>query len=133
MSETDPTEWADEYRAELLTVLAEAGASSELRTVANETDVNCRHSVCEELHKWADGEIPTGESVEKANRLGGGFFTTLWDGDLFDAFCQADSNNRTILAKAFSAEEIVQSSDKYALEYRQNLVEERWPEEIPRW
>lgn len=119
-------DWADEHRSELMDALETAGASEELRTIADTQVRGVRHSVLEELHKWSDGE-PTVDAAKKAARLGGGFFTTLWDGHLFEAFCQADSNNKKIIADAYEPTEIIDSGSRYDRAYRETLVQERWP------
>lgn len=117
----DTYDWADENRGELLGALRAAGASEVAITLARTQVPGLRHSVLEELQKWSDG-TPTVESVEKAARLGGGFFQKVWEGDLVGAFLHADSNNQQLFHEAFALEEL----EAEATEYETRLIRERW-------
>lgn len=118
----DIYDWADENRGELLGALRAAGASEVAITLARTHIEGVRHSVLEELRKWADDGAPTVDSVEKAARLGGGFFQKVWDGDIVDAFLHADSNNQRLFREAFAREEL----EAQATEYETKLIRERW-------
>lgn len=118
----DAYDWADENRGELLGALRAAGASDVAITLADTHVEGVRHSVLEELKKWADGGAPTVESVEEAARLGGGFFQKVWEGDIVDAFLHADSNNQRLFREAFTQAEL----EAQATEYETKLIRERW-------
>lgn len=122
----DAYDWADENRGELLGAIQAAGGSTVAITLADTRVEGVRHSVLEELKKWADGGMPTVESVEEAARLGGGFFQKVWEGDLSEAFMHADSSNQRIIAAAYSKGVVQAHADS---EYDEGIIEERWPDE----
>lgn len=117
-------EWVAEYSEDIHNALDEAGASEMMHRLIDVRPDGIRHSVLEELMKWSDGDTPTVEAVEKAERLGGGFFGKVFDGDVVDVFLHADGNNQHIIAKAYTKSEVVEN----ATEYEATLVDERWPD-----
>lgn len=117
----DAQEWAETHNDELHRALDEAGASQLMHALVNVT-VPHRHSVVEELHKWYDGEFDV--AVEKAQRLGGGFFTKVWNGDVLESFKVADGNNKRIIAEAYTKDFLHAQCDN---RMERNIVNERWP------
>jgi hypothetical protein len=121
--------WADTHNDELHNVLTDLGASQMMHAFVN-VRVPHRHSVVEEMHKWHsdydeyDGENDLEEAVETARRLGGGFFQTVWEGDVLDAFKQADSNNQRIIAEAYGKDYLLGLCES---QMERNIVNERWP------
>lgn len=119
---TQAQQWAEQNSEEIHAVLDDAGASQMAHAFVN-VQVPHRHSVVEELHKWADdGDIE--EAVETAHRLGGGFFQKVWEGDVLEAFKHADGNNQRIIAEAYAKDYLLGLADN---QMERNIVEERWP------
>jgi len=118
---SEAQQWADENSEELHAVLDEAGASQMVHAFVN-VRVPHRHSVVEELWKWDEGDIE--EAVETAQRLGGGFFQKVWEGDVLEAFKHADHNNQRIIAEAYAKDYLLAQADS---QMERNIVEERWP------
>lgn len=134
----DYTAWAFDHSDELKAALREAGASEYLLRFIETVDRGTRHSVLMTLfrhhgHSNAGPEeaaAPNADDCQEAYRLGGGFMQKLWDGHLADAFCHADGNNRPLMAREFSEEEIVSvglSSDGpfRDYDYLSNLIAEK--------
>lgn len=111
----DYTAWAFDYRDDLRETLREAGASEYLIRFIGTVERGTRHSVLMTLfrhhgHSDADpdeAQAPNVEDCQEAYRLGGGFMTKLWDGDLADAFLHADGNNRPMMKDTFDRQEII--------------------------
>jgi hypothetical protein len=86
--------------------LADAGASGELIAVvtAETGDVlGCsRNSARQHIQR-------RGGSPDDLTATGGDFFTALWEGDLFDAWCLADINNSRLLLDVFGPRAIIGS------------------------
>lgn len=66
-----------------------------------------RHSVLTEVkkytRKWEDlDEV----SAHNFTHLGGGFFSKIWDGELYEAYNCADPNNKAIMLEAFNINQI---------------------------
>lgn len=109
------TAWAFDHSEELRCALREAGASEYLIRFIDTVDRGTRHSVLMTLfrhhgHSDANAEEatpPNPEDCKEAYRLSGGFMQKLWDGHLADAFCHADGNNRPMMAREFTKEEII--------------------------
>lgn len=120
-------QWGDEHEEALLVALREKGASKMMRRIVQERSVACRHSVLEEFAKWHSDDGDIIEAVETAQRLGGGFFQKVWDGELFDALLHADGNNARIISEAFERDEVIAASDQPA-DYTIKMVQERYIE-----
>ncbi|MFC7199550.1 hypothetical protein [Halospeciosus flavus] len=92
--------------------LFNAGASPKLIEVVTKTldelpstvNRNSARSEVQKYVKWGnlDGSVPP----EEFSHIGGHFFTALWNGDLYEAFCRADLNNRKILLDVFGERRI---------------------------
>lgn len=135
----DYTAWAFDNRDELRDTLRDAGASEYLIRFIDTVERNTRHSVLMTLfrHHSSPGSgpekavAPNVEDCKEAYRLGGGFMKKLWDGHLADAFCHADGNNRPMMAKEFTKNEIVSvglSNDGpfNQYDYLENLIDEKF-------
>jgi len=106
--------------------LYDAGASEAFVSMYLSASGGRRHSVQEELDSGyggdvlADGDDPT--------RVAGGFFSKLWDGDVFDAFLHADGNNTPLMLEVFSPKQIrdhaVDEGD-YSIDYATRMVNDR--------
>ena len=122
-------QWADAHNDELHNVLTVLDASQMMHDLVD-VQVPHRHSVVQELHKWHsdfdgyEGENDIREAVETAKRLGGGFFQTVWRGDVLEAFKNADENNRRIIAEAYSKDYLLRQCNS---QMERNIVRERWP------
>lgn len=121
---TEAQEWADDNMTHLQQVLSQEGASEMMRSLVRER-VPHRHSVVEEIHKWYDlnNEAPMREAVETAMRLGGGFFSKVWDGDYAEAYLHADPNNRRIIEQAYNKQFVSDNADSG---YLGRVVREKW-------
>lgn len=118
----DAQEWADEHNDELHDALDAAGASQMMHAFMN-VRVPHRHSVVEEVYKWRDdGDIE--DAIETAQRLGGGFFQKVWNGDVLEAFKHADGNNQRVIAEAYAKDFLLGQCDS---QMERNIVNERWP------
>ena len=115
--------WADAHNDELHNVLDDCGASQMMHAFVN-VRVPHRHSVVGELHKWADDDSTLDEAVRTAQRLGGGFFQKVWDGDVLEAFKHADGNNQRIIAEAYAKDYLLGQASS---DMERNIVEERYP------
>lgn len=113
---TDFTDTTPDLTDREKTLLRTAGASEELIEMC-ETEVDGleradgkpvnRHSVLQEVkkytRKWEDLDE---DSAGNYTHLGGGFFSKMWDGELYAAYNHADYNNKAIMAEAFDARQI---------------------------
>lgn len=110
---TDPTTDLTDREKTLLRV---AGASEELIEMC-ETEIDSleradgkpvdRNSVLEEVKKYIrEWEDLDGDSAKGYTHVGGGFFSKIWDGELYAAYNHADRNNRAIMLEAFTTWEI---------------------------
>lgn len=113
--------WANRNSNELHRIVDDLGGSQMMHRLLD-VRVDHRHSVVEELHKWDEGDIE--EAVETAQRLGGGFFQKVWDGDVLEAFKHADGNNQRIIAEAYGKDYLLSLTSS---EMERNIVNERWP------
>lgn len=109
------------HERELLDTIEKAGGSEIMREMVKERSLDCRHSILEEYAKWHDGDME--EAVETAQRLGGGFFQKVWDGELAEAFLHADGNNKQIMREAFDKVRIIRDADS---DYLAGVVDERY-------
>lgn len=110
---TDPTtDLTDREK----TLLRTAGASEELITMCD-TKIDSlerqdgkpvdRHSVLQEVKKYLrEWEDLDEDSAADYRHVGGGFFSKIWDGELYAAYNHADYNNRAIMTEAFTTWEI---------------------------
>lgn len=85
--------------------LCSAGAAQPLMEIvqktASELDVE-RNSAREEVKSYVFyGEFK--KEPSEFSPYGGHFFTALWEGDLYRAFCRADGNNTRALLALFGA------------------------------
>lgn len=108
--------WVETYENELRTLLQGSGIIGDgtpkptedfLRVLFTDTsDINGvdRHSVRMTLYRHSehreDVQAPDEKSLARAYRLGGGFFTSLWEDGARRAEAIADSNNTQLLEKA---------------------------------
>jgi len=85
-----------------------------------------RHSVREELDsgfggkKLANGDDPT--------NVAGGFFTKVWNGDVFEAFMHADGNNTPLMLEVFSPKQIRDhgvDKEDYGIDFATRKVNEK--------
>jgi len=66
-----------------------------------------RNSVLQEVKKYTrEWEDLNEDTADDFSHLGGGFFSAMWDGDLFAAYSQADSNNKAIMMERFGVRKI---------------------------
>lgn len=110
---TDPTTDLTRFEKDNLLL---AGASEELIEMC-ETEVDGlvrrdgkpvdRNSVLEEVKKYTrKWETLDENSAPGFSHMGGGFFSKIWDGELYAAYNHADQNNKAIMAEAFDARQI---------------------------
>jgi hypothetical protein len=109
--------------------LREAGASPEflsvLRFPLDQVDNVDRHSVQELIREHIYyGKINLDKNPEDYSHDGGGFFTQLWDGDLYHAFRRGDPNNQEILRERFGEDPIIESAirDGWGIEHARKTV-----------
>lgn len=134
--------WAFDHKETLKEACREAGASETFIRMLDSYQKGVRHSVLMTLYRHhasaetdpEDANLPNVDDVKEAQRLGGGFFGKLWDGELCAAFTHADHNNQKLMLDEFTVDEIVANgidseeefpSSVYSPEYIRGLVEER--------
>ena len=110
---TDPTpDLTDEER----NLLRRAGASEELLQLCNQSiegvirddgkEVD-RHSVLSEVKKYLrEWENLTEENAHSFEHVGGGFFSKMWEGNLYAAYGHADYNNQALMFEQFGVRKI---------------------------
>jgi hypothetical protein len=114
MSDSDLTLTEDEKD-----LLRRAGASNALLRLIDESTDGLvrydgksivRHSARQECKKYVrDTHSPAWideDSPESFTHMGGGFFSAMWDGDLYGAYCRADPNNKVLLQEVFTSYEV---------------------------
>ena len=116
---------------EHINFLRNAGASEELIEVINYSpEPNpknglVRNSAREEIKKYIMwGDIDSEKDPQEFSQIGGGCFTQLWNGNLYDAYGRADLNNKDILTTVFGTDKIVEAGvlKGYSIEFVQGNV-----------
>jgi len=114
MSQNEYSNLSDlQITEEHISFLRNAGASEKLITVINYSPEDnpgigvSRNSAREEIKKYIMwGKIDDDKDPQEFSHLGGGFFTQLWNGDLYNTYNRADLNNQTILTTVFGTDNI---------------------------
>lgn len=114
MSQNEYSSLSDvQITEEHINFLRNAGASEELIEVITYSPEDnpgigvSRNSAREEIKKYIIwGRIDSDKNPQEFSHLGGGFFTQLWNGDLYNTYNRADLNNQTILTTVFGTDNI---------------------------
>ena len=102
---TDPTPDLTDDEKDLL---REAGADEKLIELCD-TQVNGieRNSSLQEVKKYLrEWENLNEDTADGFTHLGGGFFTKMWNGNLWKAYGHADQNNKELMKEAFGLRRI---------------------------
>lgn len=86
-----------------------------------------RNSIREQIRQhvfW--GDISEDNDPEQFSHLGGGFFTQIWEGKLYEAYCRADLNNQAILVTIYGTDRIIEAGVRNgrSLESAERMVEQ---------
>lgn len=84
-----------------------------------------RHSIEQEVKKYVYWGLP--KDPDDLVTRGGGFFQKMWDGELFEAWCHADINNKLMLLACFGEGEIIENGVRAGkpLDFSRRMVTER--------
>ena len=107
----DYMEWTTSHLDDLQGVCSDCGASTAFIRVLSNSVPGERHSVLMTLyrHHEIDQERvhpPKESCVQEAVDLGGSVFNHLWEGELWEAWVDADNTNRALMKKVFDKYEI---------------------------
>lgn len=105
--------------------LKDAGASDAFVSIYL-SSANGRHHIRQELDNGYPGTVMArgGDPSDGA----GGFFSKLWNGDVFDAFLHADASNARMMLDVLGAEEIRDhgvDQGGYQIEWATTMVNEK--------